>query len=109
MPFWQSAVAVLLTFFLALVASRVLGLALTTRDKGKENPIPMCGVPVHAAESYLNRLIKRGFRVAVDFNNGGCGRVASRFLDRLRCTLLPVNAEPTGDLKFSRLADRHWG
>ena len=39
----------------------------------------------------------RGFRVAVDFNNGGCGRVASRFLDRLRCTLLPVNAEPTGD------------
>jgi phosphomannomutase len=39
----------------------------------------------------------RGFRVAVDFNNGGCGRVASRFLGRLRCTLLPVNAEPTGD------------
>lgn len=39
----------------------------------------------------------RGFRVAVDFNNGGCGLVASRFLERLGCTLLPVNAEPTGD------------
>jgi phosphomannomutase len=39
----------------------------------------------------------RGFRVAVDFNNGGYGRVASRFLGRLGCTLLPVNAEPTGD------------
>jgi phosphomannomutase len=39
----------------------------------------------------------RNFRVALDSNNGGCGRVASRFLERLRCTLLPVNAEPTGD------------
>jgi phosphomannomutase len=39
----------------------------------------------------------RGFRVAVDFTNGACGALATRFLDSLRCTLLPVNAEPTGE------------
>jgi DNA mismatch repair protein MutS len=49
----------------ALVASRVLGLALTTRDKGRENPIPMCGLPYHSASSYVSRLIRQGFKVAV--------------------------------------------
>ncbi len=39
----------------------------------------------------------RRFRVAVDFANGVCGAVASRFLERLNCTLLPVNDEPTGE------------
>ena len=39
----------------------------------------------------------RRFRVAVDFTNGACGAVASRFLESLHCTLLPVNAEPTGE------------
>jgi phosphomannomutase len=39
----------------------------------------------------------RRFRVAVDFTNGACGAVASRFLESLRCTVLPVNAEPTGE------------
>lgn len=40
---------------------------------------------------------ERRFRVAVDFTNGACGDVASRFLEALGCTLLPVNAEPTGE------------
>jgi phosphomannomutase len=35
--------------------------------------------------------------VAVDFNNGSCGAIASRFLASLHCTLLPVNDEPTGE------------
>ena len=39
----------------------------------------------------------RGFRVAVDFTNGACGAIAARFLESLHCTLLPVNAEPTGE------------
>jgi len=39
----------------------------------------------------------RRFRVAVDFTNGACGAIASRFLESLHCTLLPVNAEPTGE------------
>ncbi len=40
---------------------------------------------------------ERRFRVAVDFTNGACGALASRFLESLGCTLLPVNAEPTGE------------
>lgn len=49
----------------AVRASKLLGLALTTRDKGKENPVPMCGVPYHSASSYISRLIRAGCKVAV--------------------------------------------
>ena len=54
------------TFFEdAKVASRVLGLALTTRDKGSSNPIPLAGIPHHALDSYLARLVRAGHRVAI--------------------------------------------
>jgi DNA mismatch repair protein MutS len=46
-------------------ASRTLGIALTKRGKHLGEDIPMCGVPVHAADSYLQRLIRHGHRVAV--------------------------------------------
>ncbi len=49
----------------AAVASRALGIALTKRGKHLGEDIPMCGVPVHAADDYLQRLIAQGFRVAV--------------------------------------------
>lgn len=49
----------------AKVASKILQIALTTRDKAKEDPIPMCGIPYFAAESYIAKLIKAGHRVAV--------------------------------------------
>lgn len=49
----------------AKVASRILQIALTTRDKAKEEPIPMCGIPFFAAESYIAKLIKAGHKVAV--------------------------------------------
>ncbi|MGO9147452.1 MAG: DNA mismatch repair protein MutS [Desulfomonilia bacterium] len=49
----------------ALKASKLLGLALTTRDKNKENPVPMCGVPYHSASSYITRLIRLGHKVAI--------------------------------------------
>jgi DNA mismatch repair protein MutS len=49
----------------AEAAVAALGIALTHRGEHAGAPIPMCGVPVHAAESYLARLIRRGFRVAV--------------------------------------------
>jgi phosphomannomutase len=45
----------------------------------------------------VERIRERRFRVAVDFTNGTCGAVASRFLASLGCTLLPVNDEPTGE------------
>jgi DNA mismatch repair protein MutS len=49
----------------AEVASRALGIALTKRGKHLGADIPMCGVPVHAADDYLQRLIAGGHRVAV--------------------------------------------
>lgn len=49
----------------AVAASEALDIALTKRGKHLGEDIPMCGVPVHAADGYLSRLIKRGFRVAV--------------------------------------------
>ena len=45
----------------------------------------------------LEPIRDRRFRVAVDFTNGACGEIGSRFLASLGCTLLPVNAEPTGE------------
>lgn len=46
-------------------ASKILQIALTTREKSKDNPVPMCGVPYFAAESYIAKLIKAGQKVAV--------------------------------------------
>lgn len=49
----------------AEAAAAALDIALTARGEHAGKPIAMCGVPVHAAEAYLARLIRRGFRVAV--------------------------------------------
>ena len=50
----------------ALTAARALELTLTSRSKDSAgSPIPMCGVPHHAADGYITRLVKRGFRVAL--------------------------------------------
>jgi DNA mismatch repair protein MutS len=49
----------------AVAAAEALDIALTKRGKHDGDDIPMCGVPVHAAESYLLTLIRKGFRVAV--------------------------------------------
>ena len=49
----------------AKIASKVLEIALTSRDRRKKNPLPMCGVPHHAASGYLEKLIKNGFKVAI--------------------------------------------
>ena len=49
----------------AKVASRALDIALTRRGKFDGEDIPMCGVPFHAYESYLAKLIKQGYKVAI--------------------------------------------
>src|ERR1700730_1787903 len=49
----------------AVTAARDLEIMLTSRNKEKGQAIPMCGVPYHAAESYLARLIGKGYRVAI--------------------------------------------
>jgi DNA mismatch repair protein MutS len=49
----------------AVLAARELEITLTSRNKEKGQPIPMCGVPYHSAESYIARLIQKGHRVAI--------------------------------------------
>ena len=49
----------------AELAAPLLDIALTTRDKGRADPVPMCGIPVHSADGYLRRLTGLGHRVAI--------------------------------------------
>jgi DNA mismatch repair protein MutS len=49
----------------AVTASKVLDLTLTKRNKTAENPIPLCGMPYHAAEPYIAKLVSKGFKVAI--------------------------------------------
>ena len=49
----------------AILAARELQITLTSRNKEKGIAVPMCGVPYHAAEGYISKLIRRGFKVAV--------------------------------------------
>ena len=46
-------------------AARILEIALTTRDKNKDEAVPMCGFPHHSASAYISRLLAAGERVAV--------------------------------------------
>ena len=49
----------------AVTASRELELTLTGKDCGQEERAPMCGIPHHAAEIYISRLIAKGYKVAI--------------------------------------------
>ena len=49
----------------AELAARELEITLTSREAGNNNRVPMCGVPYHAVDGYLARLIAKGYRVAI--------------------------------------------
>ena len=49
----------------AEIAAPLLDIALTTRDKGKPDAVPMCGIPVHAADPHVKKLAELGYRVAI--------------------------------------------
>ncbi len=49
----------------AKIASNVLSITLTSRDRGKDGRIPMAGVPYHAVDAYLSKLVKAGYKVAI--------------------------------------------
>ena len=49
----------------AKLVSQELDLVLTGRSAGVEEKVPMCGVPFHAANSYISRLVKKGYKVAI--------------------------------------------
>src|SRR5262245_20227299 len=71
----------------AAKAAAALDIALTKRGKHLGDDIPMCGVPVHAAEAYLEKLIRKGFRVAV------CEQMEDPELARKRVSKSPVKRE----------------
>jgi len=49
----------------AKLASQILDITLTSRDKNKEDSVPLCGIPYHAASSYIQKLVDRGYKVAI--------------------------------------------
>ena len=49
----------------AVIAAPVLEITLTSRNKGKEDSVPLCGFPYHAASAYITKLIEKGFKVAI--------------------------------------------
>ena len=49
----------------ALTAAPVLEITLTSRNKGKEDSVPLCGFPYHAASTYIAKLVEKGFKVAI--------------------------------------------
>ena len=49
----------------AIIAAKALNITLTSRQKHQDEPIPMCGVPCHSAEGYLDRLLRQGLKVAI--------------------------------------------
>ncbi len=49
----------------AKLASDILGITLTSRDKNKEDSVPLCGVPYHAVSSYIQKLVDQGHKVAI--------------------------------------------
>ncbi len=49
----------------AEIASRELEIALTSRDKGQEDSVPLCGVPWHSSQPHISKLIRRGYKVAI--------------------------------------------
>ena len=49
----------------AKTASEILGIALTSRDRSKKNPVPLCGVPFHSAEPHISKLLGSGNKVAI--------------------------------------------
>src|SRR6266436_190543 len=71
----------------AAKAAAALDIALTRRGKHQGLDIPMCGVPVHAAEAYLEKLIRKGFRVAV------CEQMENPALAKKRGPKSPVKRE----------------
>jgi len=49
----------------AVTAAPLLEITLTSRNKGKEDGVPLCGFPYHAASAYITKLVEKGFKVAI--------------------------------------------
>ena len=70
----------------AVEASRILEITLTSRDKGKANPLPMAGVPHHSIQGYIQRLLKAGRKVAIGEQMEDPSQLSGRTLVRREIT-----------------------
>jgi DNA mismatch repair protein MutS len=100
----------------ARVASEELDLVLTGRDCGQEERAPMCGVPFHSADSYIARLVNRGYKVAIceqmedpKLVKGLVKRDVVRIITPARllravCLMMPliITSVPSASLKMKR-------
>ncbi len=79
----------------ALIASKILGITLTSRHKGSENEMPMAGFPHHAHKDYLEKLIETGYKVAIAEQQTDKDGKISRYIARL---VTPGSTLETGTL-----------
>lgn len=49
----------------AHIASKILGITLTSRNKSEKGGVPMCGFPYHSSEHYVSKLLRHGYKVAI--------------------------------------------
>ena len=91
----------------ALTASKALEITLTGKDCGLEERAPMCGIPYHAADTYLNRLVAKGYKVAI------CEQVEdpkqAKGLVKREVIRILKNEKPTEEnlAKLREFAERH--
>ena len=88
----------------AETVSRVLGLTLTTRDRNRPNPLPMCGIPARSLDLYLPRLVYEGFSVAIAEQIAQPGETEGLFSRQIvrvvtRATLIEDPALSGGSMK----------
>ncbi|MCB0319594.1 MAG: DNA mismatch repair protein MutS, partial [Bdellovibrionales bacterium] len=94
----------------AVRVARILNVTLTSRDKNDPNPIPMCGVPIHSIEGYLERLLDAGFSAAlvsqvsapsIDREKTQKGGMVERKLDRVVTPGVRLMAQSAGGSRSS--------
>ncbi|MGM0681709.1 MAG: DNA mismatch repair protein MutS, partial [Thermodesulfobacteriota bacterium] len=101
----------------AVTASRILGITLTSRDnRNKKNRVPLCGVPYHSASTYLAKLIKAGYRVAIceqvedpEEAKGVVKREVVRVVSPGAVTEEQILDDKTNQFLASVCFDKNWG
>mgnify|MGYP003346846166 CR=1 FL=1 len=102
----------------AIIGSREMEITLTARQKESGNPVPMCGVPYHAAPGYVTKLVRKGYRVAIceqTEDAGSATKLVRREVVRvvtpgtaLENQLLEAKENFPGPLSFARATLSHY-
>ena len=99
----------------AELAAPLLDIALTTRDKGKPDAVPMCGIPVHSADGYIKKLAELGRRIAIceqvedPKSTGGKRLVRREVIEVITPGLVgdPANLDSSREVAIAALARSH--